>query len=61
MLSNTCKYALRALIYLAKFAKDEKRIGIKKISEDLQLSSPFFGKNSTKPGETKVIGFNEGT
>lgn len=44
MLSNTCKYALRALIYLAKFAKDEKRIGIKKISEDLQLSSPFLGK-----------------
>jgi len=44
MLSNTCKYALRALIYLGKFSKDDKRIGIKKISEDLQLSSPFLGK-----------------
>lgn len=44
MLSNTCKYALRALIYLGKFSKDEKRIGIKRISEDLQLSSPFLGK-----------------
>lgn len=44
MLSNTCKYALRALIYLGKFSKDDKRIGIKKISEDLKLSSPFLGK-----------------
>ena len=44
MLSNTCKYALRALIYLGKFSKTERRIGIKKISEDLELSSPFLGK-----------------
>jgi len=44
MLSNTCKYALRALIYLGKFSEKESRIGIKKISEDLSLSSPFLGK-----------------
>jgi len=44
MLSNTCKYALRALIYLGKFSVEDKRIGIKKISEDLNLSSPFLGK-----------------
>ena len=44
MLSNTCKYALRALIYLGKYSEEDKRIGIKKISEDLNLSSPFLGK-----------------
>ena len=44
MLSNTCKYALRALIYLGKYSEENGRIGIKKISEDLQLSSPFLGK-----------------
>jgi Rrf2 family protein len=44
MLSNTCKYALRALIYLGKFSKEDQMIGIKKISEDLGLSSPFLGK-----------------
>lgn len=44
MLSNTCKYAVRALIYLAKFSKEDQMIGIKKISEDLNLSSPFLGK-----------------
>ena len=44
MLSNTCKYALRALIYLGKNSEQDHRIGIKKISEDLGLSSPFLGK-----------------
>jgi Rrf2 family protein len=44
MLSNTCKYALRALIYLGKFSEEGKKIGIKKLSEDLNLSSPFLGK-----------------
>ncbi len=44
MLSNTCKYAVRALIYLGKFSKEDQMIGIKKISEDLGLSSPFLGK-----------------
>ena len=44
MLSNTCKYALRALIYLAKYSEDDQRIGIKKISEDLNISTPFLGK-----------------
>jgi len=44
MLSNTCKYALRGLIYLAKCSKGDCRIGIKKISEDLNISSPFLGK-----------------
>ena len=44
MLSNTSKYALRGLIYLSKYSKDDNRIGIKKISEDLKISSPFLGK-----------------
>jgi Rrf2 family transcriptional regulator, iron-sulfur cluster assembly transcription factor len=44
MLSNTCKYAIRALIYLAQFSREENMVGIKKISEDLSLSSPFLGK-----------------
>ena len=44
MLSNTSKYALRALIYLGKFSEDGKKIGIKKISEDIGIPSPFLGK-----------------
>ncbi|MDD4424731.1 MAG: Rrf2 family transcriptional regulator [Mariniphaga sp.] len=44
MLSNTCKYALRALIYLTNFSDEEEMSGIKKMAEDLNLSSPFVGK-----------------
>ncbi len=44
MLSNTSKYALRGLIYLAKNDREDSRIGIKKISKDLGISSPFLGK-----------------
>ena len=44
MLSNTSKYAIRAVIYLAVYATDDKRIGIKKIAEALNIPSPFLGK-----------------
>jgi Rrf2 family transcriptional regulator, iron-sulfur cluster assembly transcription factor len=44
MLSNTCKYAIRALIYLGKYSEDGVRIGIKKISSDLLIPTPFLGK-----------------
>jgi Rrf2 family protein len=44
MLSNTCKYAVRALIYLGKYSEDGTKIGIKKISADLLIPTPFLGK-----------------
>jgi len=44
MLSNTCKYAVRALIYLGKHSADGTKIGIKKISSDLIIPTPFLGK-----------------
>lgn len=44
MLSNTSKYAIRAVIYLAVHATDNKRIGIKKIADALNIPSPFLGK-----------------
>lgn len=43
MLSNTCKYGIRAIIYLA-LENSEKNIGIKQISEDLDIPSPFLSK-----------------
>lgn len=44
MLSNTCKYAIRSLIYIANYAGFDKKIGIKKITEDLNIPPPFLGK-----------------
>ncbi len=44
MLSNTCKYAVRSVIYLALNEEEGKKIGIKKISENLNIPTPFLGK-----------------
>jgi Rrf2 family transcriptional regulator, iron-sulfur cluster assembly transcription factor len=44
MLSTTSKYAIRATIYLSVFSTDKKRIGIKEISEKLNIPAPFLGK-----------------
>jgi Rrf2 family protein len=44
MLSNTSKYAIRAVIYLALNGKSDSKIGIKQISKDLEIPTPFLGK-----------------
>ena len=44
MLSNTSKYAIRALVYISLFATETKRAGIREISENLGMPSPFLGK-----------------
>ena len=44
MLSNTSKYAIRALIFLELYSSPEKKQGIKKIAGDLDIPSPFLGK-----------------
>jgi Rrf2 family transcriptional regulator, iron-sulfur cluster assembly transcription factor len=44
VLSNTCKYAIRAVIYLALYGSAEKKIGIKEISDQLGIPTPFLGK-----------------
>ncbi len=55
MLSNTCKYAIRSLIYLANYAGETKKIGIKKISEDLNIPSPFLGKILQSLAREKIL------
>ncbi len=44
MLSNTSKYAIRALIYLELYSNSEKKVGIREICEKLDMPSPFLGK-----------------
>jgi Rrf2 family protein len=44
MLSNTSKYAIRAVIYLALYASKKKKIGIRQISGELGIPTPFLGK-----------------
>lgn len=55
MLSNTCKYAVRALIYLGKYSENGTKIGIKKISADLLIPTPFLGKILQNMVKQKVL------
>ena len=44
MLSNTSKYAIRAVIYLALHTTPQKKAGLKEISGELDIPAPFLGK-----------------
>lgn len=44
MLSNTSKYAIRALIYLAINEEHSSKTGIKKIAAELSIPAPFLAK-----------------
>ncbi|MCK5029339.1 MAG: Rrf2 family transcriptional regulator [Bacteroidales bacterium] len=54
MLSNTCKYAIRAVIYLALHGT-EKKIGIKEISKELEIPTPFLGKILQQLAKNKML------
>ncbi len=44
MLSNACKYAIRAVTYIAINGTEENKIGLRQISKGLNIPSPFLGK-----------------
>jgi Rrf2 family transcriptional regulator, iron-sulfur cluster assembly transcription factor len=60
MLSNTCKYAIRAVIYLALNEEGVKKIGIKRISEDLNIPNPFLGKILQILAKNKILSSTKG-
>ncbi len=55
MISNTCKYGIRAMIYMAVHEKEDEKIGIKKISEELNLPGPFLGKIMQSLAKHKIL------
>ena len=60
MLSNTSKYAIRAVIYLTLYAGEEKKIGIKQISKDLNIPTPFLGKILQTLAKHKLLSSTKG-
>jgi len=55
MLSQTCKYAIRSIIYIAQNADDNKKVGLKKISEELNIPAPFLGKILQTLSKKKIL------
>jgi len=60
MLSNTCKYAIRAVIYLAVNEKKDDKIGIKVIAKELDLPTPFLGKILQNLTKNKLLASTKG-
>ncbi|MFN8417155.1 MAG: Rrf2 family transcriptional regulator [Cytophagaceae bacterium] len=44
MFSKSCEYAFRAIFYISLHGKNDKKIGIKEISDSLDLPAPFLAK-----------------
>ncbi|MBN2519121.1 MAG: Rrf2 family transcriptional regulator [Bacteroidales bacterium] len=60
MLSNTSKYAIRAVIYLSLNGGEERKIGIKQISKDLNIPTPFLGKILQTLAKRKLLSSTKG-
>lgn len=60
MLSNTCKYGIRAVIYIALNDGEEKKIGLKEISSELDIPSPFLGKILQILAKNKLLNSTKG-
>jgi Rrf2 family protein len=54
MLSNSCKYGIRAVVYLAS-RHTRNNIGIREISGDLGLPSPFLAKILQQLARHKIL------
>jgi Rrf2 family iron-sulfur cluster assembly transcriptional regulator len=60
MLSSSCKYGIRAVTYIAKNSKKNEKIGIKQISKDLDLPTPFLAKILQLLAKQKILSSSKG-
>jgi Rrf2 family protein len=55
MLSNSCRYGIRAVIYIASRPKASGTTGIKTISEALKLPTPYMAKILQQLAKHKIL------
>jgi Rrf2 family iron-sulfur cluster assembly transcriptional regulator len=60
MISNTSKYAIRALIFLELYSTFDKKLGIKNIARELEIPSPFLGKILQELVKRRLLGSSKG-
>ena len=60
MLSNSCRYGIRAVVYLATKSLSNEKTGIKKISSDLDLPAPFLAKILQLLAKQKILSSSKG-
>jgi Rrf2 family transcriptional regulator, iron-sulfur cluster assembly transcription factor len=60
MLSNSCRYGIRAVVYLASQPISNGKTGIKKISSELDLPTPFLAKILQQLAKQKILSSSKG-
>ncbi len=55
MLSSSCRYGIRAVIYIASQSQAKGKTGIKQISRDLDLPTPFLAKILQQLARQKIL------
>ena len=60
MLSSSAKYGIRAITYIASKAKKNEMLGIKTISENLSLPTPFLAKILQQLARQKILSSSKG-
>ena len=55
MLSNSCRYGIRAILYIASKQQGDEKTGIKQISKDLDLPTPFLAKILQQLAKQKIL------
>ena len=60
MLSNASKYAIRSVLYLSVHVEKNKKIGVKKIADELEVPQPFLSKLLQQLTKAKLVSSTKG-
>lgn len=60
MLTNACKYAIRAVLYLAIHSDADKKLGVKKIAEELEIPQAFLAQLLRKLTRDRLVSSSKG-
>jgi Rrf2 family protein len=60
MLSNSCKYAIRAVIYIALNTNETHKMGSKVVAEKLKMPQPFLAKILQVISKKNIISSSKG-
>ncbi len=60
MLSNSCRYGIRAVLYIASQPRENGKTGIRQISKDLDLPTPFLAKILQQLARHKILNSSKG-
>ena len=60
MFSKSCKYAVRAVLYLSLYTDEKKMIGVDKISEELEVPKHFLAKILQQLTKARLISSMKG-